>query len=189
MRDTVMTNLTLLVLPEFSFALGLIDVNEYMERRKVAHWLADDDPAFADPREPSSDEREGPRREQADPPSNSAATQITGTGKPDDPDWLKLLVLGKWMFTRSDRDSYPSTPHGHLHNANRRWPKLNPYTGRVFKAKHQEDTTLRLTKHEMRELWRTEAFRDFCRSYILWYVEAHPHHAFAIRNPLRFPVW
>jgi hypothetical protein len=184
-----MSNRTLLVLNEFSFALGLIDITEYIERTKIAHWLADDDPALVDPRDSSPEQREAPRREEVDPPSNGELTQIVGTGKPDDPDWLKLLVLGKWMFTRSDPDPYPSTPHGHLHNVNRRWPKLNPYTGRVFKAKHQEDTTLRLTKHEMRNLWRTEAFRDFCRSYILWYMEVHPHYVFGVRYPLRFPIW
>jgi hypothetical protein len=62
MQDKDMTNRTLLVLAEFSFALGLIEVNEYMERRTVARWLADDDPAFADPREPTSDEREGKKK-------------------------------------------------------------------------------------------------------------------------------
>jgi hypothetical protein len=184
-----MSNRTLLVLNEFSFSLGLIDMNEYMERTKVADWLADDDLALVDPRDPSPEQREGPRRDEGDRSSNNELIQIVGTGKPDDPDWLKLSVLGKWMFTRSDPDPYPSTPHGHLQNANRRWPKLNPYTGRVFKAKHQEDTKLRLNKNEMRNLWRTEAFRDFCRSYILWYMEAHPHYVFGVRYPFRFPIW
>jgi hypothetical protein len=178
---------TLLFLAEFSFELGLIDLSEYIERSRVAHWLADDDPSWADPREPNPGEFDEP--DPADPASNGELTQVVGTGKPEDPDWLELIVLGKWLFTRSDPDSYPSTPHGHLHSANRPWPKLNPYTGRAFKAKHQENIKLRLTKHEMRELWRTVAFRDFCRSYILWYAEANPHHAFAARHPLRFPRW
>jgi hypothetical protein len=189
MQDKDMTNRTLLVLAEFSFALGLIEVNEYMERRTVAHWLADDDPAFADPREPSSDEREGPRREQAYPPSNSEVTQITGTGKPDDPDWLKLLVLGKWMFTRSDPDSYPSTPHGHFHNTNRPWPKHNPYTGRVSRQ------GIMRTSHCDLPSMKCENFgvqRPFATSAGVTYSgtsKPHPHHAFAIRHPLRFPVW
>lgn len=179
---------TLLVLAEFNFKLGLIDISEYMERRSVACWLADDDPSLADPREPNSAEGEE-SIEQADSVSNNELTQIAGSGKPDDPGWLELLVLRKWIFTRSDPDPYPSTPHGHLHNANRPWPKLNPYTGRAFRAKHQEDEKLRLTKRQMRELWRMEAFRDFCRSYILWYVEAHPHHVFPVKHLTWFPRW
>jgi hypothetical protein len=176
---------TLLFLAEFSFELGLIDVSELAERRRVALWAADDGSSLADPRELSLGQLEPLR----DSESEQSPTAIRGTGEPADPNWLELLMLGKWLFTRSDPDPYPSTPHGHLHDANRPWPKLNPYTGRVFKAKHQEDPTLRLTKHEMRRLWRTEAFRDFCRLYILWYIEAHPHHMFRVRDPLQFPRW
>jgi hypothetical protein len=177
---------TLFLLADLSIELGLIDISEHIERRKVALWLADDDPSLIDPRQPGPNKL---REEHTDPSSNDELVRPTGSGRPDDPGWLELLVLGKWMFTRSDPDPYPSTPHGHLHKPNRAWPKLNPYTGRVFKAKHQEDPTLRLTRREMRELWRIEAFRDFCRSYILWYIEAHPYHAFAVKYPLRFPRW
>lgn len=51
-------------------------------------------------------------------------------------DWLEFVAFGHWYFTKSDPDPYPSTPHGHFQSANNPWPKLNPYTGRVFDAKH-----------------------------------------------------
>ena len=175
---------TLLLLAEFSFELGLIGVDEYAERVHVARWLDDDNASSMDPREPACGRLEG-EESQNDP----SEIQIRRIATSPDSDWLELLLLGKWVFTRSDPDPYPSTPHGHLHNENRPWPKLNPYTGRAFKAKHQEEATMRLTKKEMRMLWRTQAFRDFCRSHILWYIEAHPHHAFRVPRPLRFPRW
>lgn len=180
-----MSTQTLFVLAELSFELGLIDVTEYEDRCRVAIWLSQDDTSgkvAADPREPAV-----PDTEPMD--SENEQAKVGGSGKVDEPEWIELLVLGKWLFTKSDPDAYPSTPHGHLHSATREWPKLNPYTGRVFKQKHQEDLTLRLSKIEMQRLWRDHAFRDFCRSYILLYVEAHPHYDFRVRNLLRFPRW
>ena len=180
-----MSTQTLIVLAELSFGLGLIDVTEYEDRYRVAIWMGEDGTsleAHADPREPPVPDGEPEH-------SEDEHAQVVGSGKVDQPDWIELLALGKWLFTKSDPDAYPSTPHGHLHSATREWPKLNPYTGRVFKQKHQEDTTLRLSKTEMQRLWRDHAFRDFCRSYILLYVEAHPHHQFRVRHLLRFPRW
>ena len=180
---------TLFVLAEFSLALGLIDISEYAERRNIARWLADDDVSSIDPRESNPGEVEEAARTDERVPLDRETVRLLGTGRVNDPDWLAFVVLNKWYFTRSDPDPYPSTLHGHLQSASRPWPKLNPYTGRAFKAKHQEEASLRLTKHEMRELWQTEAFRDFCRSHILWYSEAHPHYAFNVSHPLRFPRW
>lgn len=180
-----MSTRTLLILAKLSFELGLIDVTEYEERHRVARWMAEDGSsagASGDPRKPPAPEGE-PR------PKEGEHAKIIGFGKVDEPERIELLVLGTWLFTKSDPDAYPSTPHGHLYSATREWPKLNPYTGRVFKEKHQEDATLRLSKQEMQRLWRDNAFRDFCRSYILLYVESHPHYAFRISNPLRFPRW
>lgn len=180
-----MSTRTLIVLAELSFELGLIDVTEYEDRYRVAIWVGEDDTSL----EVHSDPREPPAPESEPKESEDEHAQVGGSGKVDEPDWIELLVLGKWLFTKSDPDAYPSTPHGHLHSATREWPKLNPYTGRVFKQKHQEDATLRLSKMEMQRLWRDHAFRDFCRSYILLYVEAHPHYEFRVRNLLRFPRW
>lgn len=180
-----MTIRTLLVLSELSFELGLIGISEYEERYSVARWMAEDDASYGghgDPREPPTSESE-PR------PIEDEHTKINSCEKVSAPDWMELVVLGKWLFTKSDPDSYPSTPHGHLYSADRKWPKLDPYTGRVFKAKHQEDPNLRLSKSDMQRLWSDHAFRDFCRSYILLYLEIHPSYKFQVKNPLRFPRW
>ena len=174
---------TLRFLAELSFDLGLIDVTEYEERYRVARWMAVDDTSASksrDPRDPPAPERE-PSLGDDDHATIKVPRELDG------PEWRELLVLGKWLFTKSDPDAYPSTPHGHLHAATREWPKLNPYTDRVFKAKHQEDVTLRLSKREMQRIWRDHVFRDYCRSYILLYIEAHPQYDFRVRNPLRFP--
>ncbi len=93
---------TLLFLAEFSFELGLIDVSELAERRRVALWAADDGSSLADPRELSLGQLEPLR----DSESEQSPTAIRGTGEPADPNWLELLMLGKWLFTRSDPDPY-----------------------------------------------------------------------------------
>jgi hypothetical protein len=179
----------LLFLAELSFRLGLIGVDEYVERCDVAWWLGDEGAGIPDPREPvgSDDRREKRQRPSHDAPGEPGRPE--GRSRHDEPDWLKFVFRNQWVFTRSDPDPYPSTPHGHLHDANRKWPKLNPYTGRVFKAKHQEDASMRLGKTEMRDLWTDEAFRAFCRSYILWYTEEFEHHRFSVAHPLHFPRW
>jgi hypothetical protein len=178
----------LFTLASLSFDLGLIDVTEYHERCRVALWLEDGDPSATDPREPNLDTCVDPEAS-ADFHQDANPVRLIKKRTPDDPNVLELILLSKWLFTRSDPDPYPSTPHGHLHNPNRSWPKLNPYTGRVFKAKHQEDNSLRLTKKEMCTLWEAEEFRDFCRAYVLWYIDRFPHHTFSVRDPLRFPRW
>ena len=183
-----MSTRTLILLADFSFQLGLIDLSEYMGRIEVAHWLSEKGSSTADPRAPQIDE-DVAKIEDIERFENSETVRRTGTDKIAEPNWLELVLLSKWYFTRSDPDSYPSTPHGHLNDANRPWPKLNPYTGRAFKAKHQEDTALRLSRSELRAIWRVSAFRDFCRSHILWYIEAHPQHSFKVQHPLRFPRW
>jgi hypothetical protein len=127
-----MTTRTPLVLAELSFELGLIDVTEYEERHRVARWLAEDESSSGD----SGDPRGPPAPEREPGQAEDESAKVKGSGKVDEPDWMKLLVLGRWLFTKSDPDAYPSTPHGHLHSATREWPKLNPYTGRVFKEKH-----------------------------------------------------
>lgn len=182
-----MSTRTLVALAGLSYEFGLIGADEYEERIKVAHWLSDGTPKMCDPREPKASE-------QSDPPvphdrQSKDGVQLVNGVRTDEPDWIKLVVLSRWYFTRSDPDPYPSAPHGHLQSATRQWPKLNPYTGRVFKAKHQEDINLRLKRSEMRLVWQDEAFRDFCRSHILWYIETHSQHVFKVRHPLRFPRW
>jgi len=181
---------TLVSLANISFNLGIIGHSEYQERIDVAFWLADEDNKEHDPRIISDTASNGHHNESEREVNGEDCEVIIGEDRKsilDKPDWMYLVAFKKWYFTKSDPDAYPSIPHGHLHSATRKWPKLNPYTGRAFKAKHSEDKSLRLTKMEMKILWRTEAFRDFCRSHILWYMEAYPLHSFPVRNPLRFP--
>jgi hypothetical protein len=181
---------TLIALAKFNLQFGLIGIDEYIERREVALWLDDENGVRLDPRDPAVSEE---RREETESGSAENATDLPQKGGGDrrlDPDSgeVEFLFQG-WVFTKSDPDPYPSTPHGHWLDSNAKWPKLNPYTGRVFKGKHQEDVSARLKRKQMKKLWNDSKFRDFCRSYILWYVEAFPHHTFGVANPLRFPQW
>jgi len=187
--DTNMDIQVLITLANVSFDLGLIDGAEYDERCRVALWLGDKDSSTADPREPYLDLLAAPEMGSDSQQQDADSVKLVTKKRLDDPGCLELVMLSKWFFTRSDPDPYPSTPHGHLESPNRPWPKLNPYTGRVFKAKHQEDMSLRLKRSELRRLWQAGEFRDFCRAYILWYLDAFPHHAFLVRHPLRLPRW
>lgn len=183
-----MAKRTLLTLAEISFQLRLIDISEYEERVEVAYWLSEENPSFIDPRGLDNKE-DGDLEKGSDDRTVGEAVNIIGSGKALDPNWLELIVLGKWYFTLSDDDPYPSVPHGHMQSENRPWPKLNPYTGRAFKAKHQEEPSLSLSKHEMRNMWRDEKFRSYCRSHVLRYMETYPYFTFGVRDPLRFPLW
>jgi len=179
---------TLLTLAEVSIQFGLIGIDEYRERCEIAYWLNGDTGSFADPRTTSG--REDKTDEDAEP-ILSGETELRASGNTNGPpgsDFIELLWQG-WVFTKADPDPYPSTPHGHWRDPNQKWPKLNPYTGRVFKQKHQEDNSRRLKKKDMVALWGNGQFRDFCRSYILWYMEEFPYHDFAVSHPLRLPSW
>lgn len=178
---------TLQVLADLHLQFGLIDVSEHRERFLVADWVANDEVNGKHPRDPIAEIKSS----EGDS-SELVVKRCTERNNPtllNEPERLEFLAFNKWVFTRSDADPYPSTPHGHLQDPNRSWPKLNPYTGRVFKAKYQEDSTQRLSKKQMRTLWDSQDCRDFCRSHIVWYMEAHSHHKFAVRYPLRFPYW
>lgn len=184
---------TLIFLAEISRDIGLIGIDEYEERISVALWLDDDPDTREDPRHPPispEGAREGRGAEEGtsegrpgSSPFSSAAANST------EPQVLEFIALNDWYFTGSDRDSYPAVPHGHYRNANRPWPKLNPYSGRVFSAKHTEDPGMRLSKQEMRTLWSDSGFRDHCRKQIMWYMQTFPYYRFSVRNPLKFPRW
>lgn len=167
----------------FSFDIGLIGLDEYLERLKVANWVFDDSDNCPDPREPEIKFR----GELTD--NNEQASKGDGAPGQEDNSTIEFVLLRKWYFTGSDPDPYPSVPHGHLNSAARAWPKLNPYTGRVYCQKHQEDTSLRLTKNEMKAVWDDPKFRAFCRSHILWYLEQNPYYQFPVVHPLRLPRW
>jgi hypothetical protein len=177
---------TLVFLAELHLHVGLIGIDEFTERCKVAHWL-DDNNASHDPREPAAAEgKDGIRLEDETNISGNVGVTPHASKNGCAGDELEFIWSG-WVFTRQDEDPYPSTPHGHLRNPNRTWPKLNPYVGRVFARKHQENVKLRLTKKQMIALWSDQRFRDFCRSHVLWYTERFPQHTFSVTHHLRFP--
>ena len=175
-------------LADLSYWIGLIGHCEHSERLAIIAWLSDD--AADDPRSPLDFGDEDPGFCDSEVGKDMGKVEPeTKQDSPDAPDLLELVVLNQWYFTGSDPDNYPSVPHGHLNSADRPWPKLDPYTGRAYKAKCSEDSRYRLTKKKMRELWSNPEFRNFCRAHILWYMEAHSHYSFRVSHPLRFPRW
>lgn len=188
------TSITLL--NDLSFAIGLIGLAEMHERTEVSLWLADETGSIADPREESSELTERSVREPCheDEVLKPVATdQKTGKLIPvgDEPQWLRFLVLKKWHFTLGDVDCVPSVPHGHENAKTQSWPKLNPYTGRVFSAIHREDVSQRLDRNEMRLIWRNKDFVERCRRQVIWYANNYQNFPFphARRGLLHFPRW
>ncbi|WP_447062568.1 hypothetical protein [Vibrio alginolyticus] len=181
---------TLFTLARFHYELGMIGHDEYKERIEVALWLSDHGKASADPRldsdEDIQDENHELNEDERVPVRIRSSTEKTCDERDN---WLEIVCLGFWVFTKADPDSYPSIPHGHYKSQNRPWPKLNPYTGRVFSSKHQEDKSQRLSKKEMRNIWRDERFKSFCREMIVWYQEQFPYFEFDVTRPLRMPKW
>lgn len=180
-------------LTEISYHFGLIGINELNERREVFRWLLDESGEVVDPRLSGEGENEekGPSNDEDKTERTDRKTRSSDSGG-DEGNILELIPTGlsqKWVFTKSDPDSYPSVPHGHLESQNRPWPKLNPYTGRAFARKHMENPRLRLSKPEMRALWCDQKFLDFARSMVMWYMEEFPYHTFPVWHPLRFPKW
>lgn len=177
---------TFVALTEISYHFGLIGVDEFTERMEILRWLMDESGEIPDPRLVDEESVEEDLK-------HEYPKSVDKSDSENDNDGIMYFipsVLSKtWVFTKSDPDSYPSVPHGHLENKNRSWPKLNPYTGRAFAAKHRESRKLRLGKDEMKALWRDDKFRDFSRSAVMWYMEEFPFYAFPVRNPLRFPKW
>ncbi|MBL0576349.1 hypothetical protein [Aeromonas caviae] len=185
---------TLITLAEFHYALGLIGCHEFNERIIMAQWLADADKGrWPDPRLEFGEESVPPEQDHAAHESEPAVSYTTASSKEntnrDDTDWMEFLCLGTWVFTKADPDPYPSIPHGHYLSQNNSWPKLNPYTGRVFLSVHQEDKSKRLSKKDMQKIWRDEKFKSFCREMVVWYKEQHPHIEFPVRHLLRMPRW
>jgi len=177
-------------LSELSYATGLIGLAELKERGEVARWLTNTDNRLRDPRQRCDEPRE--HQEAREPETSDAASPVEGVRKDDSTDqWTHLVVLNKWVFTIGDADCYPSVPHGHFQRKTNPWPKLNPYTGRVFVAPHEEDKLRRLTRIDMQMLWNDEQFLSFCRSQIEWYSRFAPQFQFANAKSGRyhFPRW
>lgn len=183
---------TLIFLAELSWALGLIGIDEFEERIEIALWLSDDSEETLDPRLfERGKEFENHIKEDFEAPVTKKDEKIDSSSEDYDNEdnILAFVAWSTWYFTGADPDNYPSVPHGHYQSASNSWPKLNPYTGRVFARKHQEDSSKRLTKKDMRTLWRNVAFRNFCRAHVMWYMQKYNYHRFPVRNPLRFPRW
>jgi hypothetical protein len=178
---------TLEYLSELSWSLGLIGLDELQEQVAVASWLSDEERITQDPRCDENDELTA--KEVNDASENQGIVEVLDSEsyRENNP-VLQIVILKTWYFTGADPDSYPSVPHGHYQNVNRKWPKLNPYTGRVFLGKHREDLRQRLTKNQMRRLWSDEQFKDFCRIQILRRAEMN-NFAFPVKHILRFPRW
>jgi len=186
----------IILLSDLSYQLGLIGIAEYKERREVAHWLSVDGQEQPDPRHGRHEELERPHefdeaRENEGTPSQGSSGSANSTEEDPTDRWQRFLAFNKWMFTVGDRDCYPSVPHGHLHRKTNEWPKLNPYTGRVFSAVHAEDVACRLTKTEMKTLWNDSGFIEHCHKQVLWYSDFAPAYRFpnARFGKLRFPRW
>jgi hypothetical protein len=182
----------IVLLSDLSYYLGLIGASEYEERLAIASWIAAEVDDAPDPRCDEYDVGEKQLEDSPDflPPSNKAAN--INSKDPDDSDrWIAFCALNTWIFTKGDRDCYPSVPHGHLHKKNQAWPKLNPYNGRAYSTCHQELVESRLTKLEMKKLWNDADFVAHCREQIIWYCTFAPSFNFpnAKRGILRFPRW
>ena len=180
------------LLSDLSFIAGLIGYSEYCERHEIAIWLEDSSGSVPDPRISSLEGEELPR-ESDDSDEIVDKDRVSGTRKSEDnaPPWLELLIMNQWMFTIGDADCYPSVPHGHFKAKTKEWPKLNPYTGRVFAGMHKEDASKRLSKKDMKKLWNYSKFIEHCREQVLWYSDFAPSYGFpgARRGKFIFPMW
>lgn len=186
----------IVLLSDLSYEMGLIGLAEYEERRAIAHWLSPAGKGQPDPRIA----QQGDEKYQAEPEGGIATSKDTSQGgsstssgdEGESKDrWVEFLVLNKWMFTVGDQDNYPSVPHGHLYKKTNEWPKLNPYTGRVFLNMHAENVGLRLTKSDMQLIWNDHNFVEHCRKQVLWFGDFAPNYGFpkARFGRLRFPKW
>ena len=159
---------TLITLAALNYRLGLIGIDEYHERVDVALWLSDK-ALTKDPRYENFE-----REEELERDKESSHDDVVAYISNDEEEWLELIFESTWHFTKSDPDCYPSVPHGHYRNKNNKWPKLNPYTGRAFDAKHREERSKSLTKKQLKKLWSDPKFVSFCREFIVWYIEFNP---------------
>lgn len=180
------------LLSDISFMAGIIGYAEYCERYEIADWLMDSVDRVPDPRisdlESEAPDQGSDEQEERVEPGGLGGSSTSGN---DEPPWLELLVMNRWMFTIGDVDCYPSVPHGHYKSKTKVWPKLNPYTGLVFSDVHKEDIGKRLSKKEMKKLWNKSSFVEHCREQVLWYSGFAPSYGFpgARRGKFVFPRW
>lgn len=173
---------------------GLIGLAELLEREEVLQWLKPPTVASggtSDPRNTLGGESERPSvPSESSPASPAGGESAAPERRRDDGGELALMPLvigGNWVFTKDDDDSYPSVPHGHFQEKTRPWPKLNPYSGKVFSRKDVEDTRSRLTRDELVRLWNDEKFRQHSLATIVWYEENHLYFVLPVSHPHRLP--
>jgi hypothetical protein len=190
-------NQYILLLSDISYSVGLIGLAEYDERYAIAQWLSSSDGSLLDPRGATGEAHEqsvDPTRVEKDAEGMStegrSGASVSNERNPDD-HWPTFRAFNKWLFTIGDRDCYPSVPHGHLHTKTNAWPKLNPYTGRVFTSVQVESVGDRLSMADMKVLWNDENFIDLCRKQVQWYSEFAPAYEFrqARFGKYIFPRW
>lgn len=174
---------------EIEYIIGLIGRTELEERMDVLLWLMSDDSIdIADPRIESESpkakcESKGSVGESGSDHMSQVNVVNEGVNDSVPEPFIEFLPLGignKWFFTIGDRDNYPSVSHGHLNSKNQPWPKLNPYLGRAFQAKHSENLALRLSRSEMIYLWNDKDFQTHALKQIAWYRAEFPYHLFPV---------
>lgn len=185
---------SIILLSDLSYELGIIGLAELQERMEIARWLFPKGEFEPDPREPDVQQRQRPGEDKAtdDFTPSLSDTQLQGeTGESENPEFIEFLALSHWHFTLGDVDCVPSVPHGHENAKTQAWPRLNPYTGRVFVKMHVEDVSHRLERSEMQKIWRDDKFIELCRKQVLWYSDKSPRYLFpnARRGKHHFPRW
>lgn len=187
----------IILLSDLSYTIGIIGLVEYNERLEISNWLNCSDNSLSDPRDCDDEHRVFDyERPHESPNKNSPSGSPIGSGSIEDEDeesdrWRRFLAFNKWVFTIGDADCYPSVPHGHLHNKNNPYPKLNPYTGKAFLKSRAEDVSLRLSRAEMKTLWSDSKFVQHCREQVIYYEQFAPAYGFpdARRGRHHFPRW
>lgn len=91
--------------------------------------------------------------------------------------------LKNWFFRPGDPDYFPSVPHGHWENRDKR--KLDAYLGWIYQGSKQTD---RLKRKSIIALWNDENFRNVATVAIEYYLTNHPHYnGWRVANPRRLP--
>lgn len=163
--------------------LELIDDNELGERVRIILWLYHGNSSTMDP-------RGEPERKNTSSPDDATIMleSISSENEIHDP-FSQITFQKNWIFTKQDPGPYPSIPYAHKSNQNNSWPKLNPFTGRVFEKKAIEECSKRLTKEEMKKLWDNDIFLQFCINYLKWYSTLYLKHKFPVKHMFLFSKW
>lgn len=105
----------------------------------------------------------------------------------DTEDYIYYLTMNagrisKWKFNLTDRDFFPSIPHGHAISDYR--IKLDPYLGNIF---DEYSKFARESRQYIIDLWNTQSFRENAIETIKFYMREYPNFKWRVRDPLRIP--